>query len=160
MTWVVVQTRHGQEQTAYDNLVAQGFDAYLPRISELVVRRGRRVESVRPLFPRYEFVRDTGESLRSLMGTRGVSSVLMDGDRFGHVSDLDVHKLRLRETSRGLVVLPRFSDGQPVISMRGLMEGQMGLYDGMVGGDRVRVLFGMMGRRVPVVLLESQVAAA
>ena len=50
--------------------------------------------------------------------------------------------------------------GSRCVHWLGPLQDQIGLFDGMDAGDRVRVLFSMMGRQVPVELGERELVAA
>ena len=55
ITWYAVYTRPHAEATALENLLRQGYCAYLPRYRTRL-RHARRLQTVlRPLFPRYLF---------------------------------------------------------------------------------------------------------
>ena len=82
ITWYAVYTRPHGEAAALDNLLRQGYCAYLPRYRTRV-RHARRLQSVlRPLFPRYLFAGIDRSSMpwRPILSTIGVTDVVRAGD--------------------------------------------------------------------------------
>ncbi len=115
------------------------------------------VRRIAPLFPFYLMVQvdERTHNWRALCSTRGVSYVLLDGEQPGHVSDKVIQDLRTLtdDTPDGYYLdpqheLPRFNAGSSVAGLRGLFVGKYGTYRGLAGnrGDRVRVLFNILGR--------------
>ena len=87
----------------------------------------------------------------------------MAGTQPARLHDSVVSELRSRE-KQGFVRLPRppatFRPGQRVRIVRGSFEGQFGIYDGMSGKERERVLLDLLGQAVPVVLPTLALASA
>lgn len=140
--WAIAQTHPQRESAAFDHLKRQGFHAYLPCI-EVKKRRA-------PLFPGYLFVRI--ESVwYPIQSTRGVMRVLRNGNEEpSRIGDLIVRKIREREV-RGIVKLPkRLQPGMQVRILRGTFKDFIGIYDGMNGKERERVLLELLGRKVPI----------
>src|SRR5688500_1239434 len=79
--WFLVCTKPAGEQTAKLNLGRQGYRTYYPRLMRQALRRGRWVEQVVSLFPRYLFVQidTTLQSLAPVHSTIGVTGIV----RFG-----------------------------------------------------------------------------
>jgi len=78
----------------------------------------------------------------------------MDGEMPAQLSDEIITSIRGREID-GIVVLPRaprLRYGQPVRVLRGSFEGKIGIYHGMIGRDRERILLDLLGRKVSVIL--------
>jgi transcriptional antiterminator RfaH len=162
--WSVVMTHTGAEHRALEHIERQDFPCFLPRFSKIEVVRGRRVEKVRALFPGYLFVEAIGRAWHSLLGTRGVIKVILSGEEPATVQCGFVERLMVA-CSNGVMVLqppPRFNRGDRirVEGSRHALFGHVGIYDGMNQTGRLRVLFAMLGRYVPVELDETEVAAA
>jgi transcription antitermination factor NusG len=72
-----------------------------------------------------------------------------------------VNQIRKRE-QKGLVKLPKVSQvlkkGQRIRVIRGNFEGHIGLYEGMSGKDRERVLLELLGQAVSVELPGKDIA--
>jgi transcriptional antiterminator RfaH len=140
--WAIAQTHSQRETAAHDHLERQGFHAYLPCI-EVKKRRA-------PLFPGYLFVR-IDNAWYPILSTIGVMRLLRNGDQEpSRISDLIVRKIREREV-RGIVKLPkRMQPGMQVRILRGTFKDFIGIYDGMSGKERERILLELLGRKVPI----------
>ena len=56
-SWYCVHTKPRAEALALEHLQRQAFECLLPRIQHSVLRGGRRLRVIEPLFPRYLFLR-------------------------------------------------------------------------------------------------------
>ena len=151
MTWAVVQTEAQREHAVRLLLIRAQYETYFPRLKE----RGRIV----PLFPSYLFVRLISGQWWSIMWTPHVIRLLMAGDRPAQLSEHIVSQIRKREHN-GLVRLPtrQFRKGQKVQITSGSFKGYIGLYEGISGKDRQRILLELLGQTVPVELSEKDLA--
>jgi transcription antitermination factor NusG len=150
--WSVCQTETRRETTAAGFLTDQGYTTYLPKIK---VAHKRIV----PLFPSYLFVR-IEDRWWSVNQTIGVIQLLTAGDHPAQVRDSIVETIRAKERG-GIVRLPPpqgLHVGQKVRVLRGSFEGHIGLYQGMSGKDRERVLLDLLGRKVPVDFHKQDIA--
>lgn len=155
--WSVVQTESQRESVATKFLRQGGYECYLPRIA---VKQGVR-ERVVPLFPAYVFVRII-DRWYSIRWTVGVLRILTVDGLPATVSDKIMSAIQKREGENGLVKLPKkpgLRRGQLVRITRGAFEHRVGVYDGMSGHDRVKVLIELMGRPVPVSIATPDIVA-
>jgi transcription elongation factor/antiterminator RfaH len=153
VSWSVACLTPNGERRAVLNLERQGFTSYSPRCR---VRR-----KVQALFPNYLFVK--AEAVwRSLMGTRGIARVIMNGERPGLLPPGYVEALRAREGADGVIDIDeaRFQRGQAVRLTRGVMEDCEAIYDAPSGAERCYVLLSLLGRPVRVQVEEGSLAAA
>ena len=153
MTWSVVQCESQREHAVRLLLMRGHYVTYLPRIK----LHGRIV----PLFPSYLFVNIACMRWYPILWTPHVIRLLMAGDQPAKLPEDIVTHIRKREHN-GLVRLPnvsqRLKKGQKVRVIRGSFEGQIGLYEGMSGKDRERVLLELLGQIVPVELPGKDIA--
>lgn len=153
--WYVAQTQARGELRALANLTRQGFSAYLPQYLKRR-RHARKTDWVRaPLFPRYIFIRldPAAARWRAVGSTIGVAHLICAEDRPLPVPDGVVEDIRARETGEGVVVLeesPPFAKGETVRVTAGPLADLVGLFEGMTDGERVTVLFELLGRRTRV----------
>jgi transcriptional antiterminator RfaH len=149
--WWVVQTEANFEHVARLLLMRLGFITYAPRIKI----RNR----VNWLFPTYLFV-GAREQWYPVLWTNRVVRLLMAGDQPAIVKGEIVTHIRKREVG-GFVKLPlpnrRLKPGQKVRVTNGAFQGHIGLYEGMSGRDRERVLLELLGQSVPVELPANQI---
>ena len=153
--WVVVETEAQHEHMARLLIMRLGYETYLPRI--------RDRKRITPLFPRYLFVRII-DRWYPVRWTPHVLRILMPGDCPASDPKLESFMMDIRKQERnGLVKLPdtehRLKKGQKVRITGGSFEGQIGLYEGMSGKDRARVLLELLGRKVTVELKENAIAS-
>ena len=152
------------ERLALHTLRLSGFVTYLPRFLEPVIRRGRREEVHRPLFPGYLFVLVV-EQWWSIQRSPGVANLLLNGGRPARVPDGVIDELRRRERSDGLIRLPEppkprgLRRGDQVRITQGPFTDKIAVYSGMSGAQRVAVLLALFGGRVTLTLPKDAVAA-
>jgi transcriptional antiterminator RfaH len=152
--WIVVKTKPSQEKWAAENVKRQGCKFYLPQYPQMV-RVRQKVQEMRgkPLFPSYLFV-DTearSDQWRWLLGTFGVSSVMMRGDKPAPIPLKVIDDLVRRQGEDGLILLPvrqQFHEGQKVRVRNGPFQSYLGLYKGQTAGDRQKVLLDFLGGKV------------
>jgi transcriptional antiterminator RfaH len=163
--WYVVQTQVNGEAKAVQNLLRQGYEAYLPRYLKRR-RHARKVDfTAKPLFPRYMFVAvDVAtQRWRSIQSTSGVSRLVTNGDEPAAVPDGVVPALKARQDANGFVKIdarPNFAPGDKVRVLAGAFMDNAGLFNGLADHDRVSILLNMLGRQVRVLLDADMVAAA
>lgn len=160
MGWGVAMTQPNCEVRADEHLTRQGFQTYLPRFKSTTALRGRKIVQSKILFRNYIFV-NIADRWKSIFGTRGVSTLLMNGDKPSTVSDELIRRLKSQEQN-GLIILPagkRFHRGQSVKVLSGQFQGLLGLYDGMSASDREIVLLRMFGRLTRVQIAASDLTA-
>lgn len=159
MPWLVCMTKPNHEAIAAVNLQRQGFSYYYPRYLQ---KKPGTAGSIRPLFPRYMFVR-LGEVWHSLRGTRGISYLLMHDEGPALLADRVIDGIQSREDKNGLYQLiapPRFQRGARVKAGAGPLMGLPLLYEGQSAHDRVRCLVELMGRSCTVELEDKLLIAA
>lgn len=145
--WACAQLHAQRERLALHCLGLAGYELYQPRIAEPVVRRGRKIDVSRPLFPAYVFVLII-DHWWSAMRSPGVVRLSMDGSRPARVPDGVIDDLRKREGSDGLIRLPKppgLQRGDRVHVTGGVFSGLDGLYDDMVPCDRIKILLTILG---------------
>lgn len=130
--WHVLWTRDHCEQLVYQQLLAKGFDAFLPQVDRWCARNGMRYLSHSPTFPGYLFLHHAVDkwSYLEVCKTRGIVKLLGDRwDRLASVPDREIDAIRRVQGSR----LPRMShpyqrDGQRVRVVRGPLANVEGIF--------------------------------
>lgn len=153
--WVVVQTKPQQEQWAAENVARQGFDWYLP-LTPVAAKKPGKPSKIGCLFPRYLFVWTQGR-WHSLLGTFGITAVVMNGPRPSILPEKAIESLRAREDHQGIIRLPnalevRFQPDTEVRVNGGVFSGYRGLYSEMAGEDRSKVLLEFLGQKATVLI--------
>ncbi len=159
--WAVVISQPRSELKAVINLVAQSYDAYCPMVLERVEKQGRRVRVERALFSRYLFVLIV-DRWQSILGTRGVSGMIMENETPVLIEDGIITSIKARETLSGYIALPeqraRFKRGNRVRVERGPFTGACALVEGMPSQERVFVLMRLLGRETRVEISAEDLA--
>ena len=163
--WYAVYTQPHAETKAFDQLLRQGYSAYLPRYRTQVSHARRRLAVQRPLFPRYLFAGIDRASMpwRPILSTFGVTDVVRAGDEPAPVPAEIVAAIRMREEAGDFDRLdPRVSLrlGELVRVTAGALEDIVGRLVELRDQDRVVVLLDLLGRTVRAQLRVEAVKAA
>lgn len=149
--WYLIHTKPRKEAVAESNLQRQGWEVYLPHIQQPRRRRGRWIEAIEPLFPRYLFVRlQLGfEDIRPISYTTGVHKLVRFTEEPAVVSDQIIAAIRHAEDlNTGLHHSrePLFKPGDRVVIDKGSLAGLQAIFLAEKGNDRVTILLEMLGR--------------
>ena len=152
--WYVVHCRVGSEKRAETNLLRQEYEVWLPMYRK-TRRHARRVESVlRPLFPRYLFVRVDLDSQpwRPILSTFGVHTIVSGADGPVAISDDIVAGLVARAGDDGVfdIMQSAMEPGDQVRIQGGPMADLEGVFQAELDSDRVLILLKLRGREVRV----------
>ena len=143
--WACARLQAQRERLALHTLGLAGFTTYLPRMAEHVIRRGRREESLRPLFPGYCFVLIV-DHWWAIMRSPGVIGLILDGSLPARVPDGVIDELRRREQADGYIRLPKprgLQRGDRVLIREGPFANLIAVYAGIMSGAPVLLaLFG------------------
>lgn len=162
--WYLIYSKPRQEAVAEENLRRQGFECWLPQLSLQRRRRGRWVEAVEPLFPRYLFIhlRSGADNFAPIRSTRGVSGLVRIGIEPAQVPDPVVQALRRTLDPVSGLLTPtaqRLVPGNLVEVLDGPFEGLRGVFQVQSGDERVVILLDVLGRSNRVKLSRHQVLA-
>ena len=149
--WYAVCCKPRQELVAQENLLHQGFHVYLPRINVKKRHRGKWIDVIEVLFPRYIFVQvnPVRQSTAPVRSTRGVAGLVRFGEQPAVVPDEVIDALVRREDlDSGLYQdnRPMFYTGEPVKLVEGPLAGMEGLFVQEDGEKRVTVLLELLGK--------------
>lgn len=163
--WDVVCCKPRQELLAQENLLRQGYHAYLPRIQTRQRRRDKWVNVVDALFPRYLFIQidSAQQSTAPVRSTRGAVGLVRFGGQPAIVPDQVIVALMQREDeASGLHQDQRtlFNTGCAVKLVEGPLAGMEGIFSQQDGEERVVVLLELLGKSNKVVVNRDWVAQA
>jgi transcription antitermination factor NusG len=152
LKWAVLRTAPHRESNAAANAENKlNLESYAPRCKEL--------SQVKPLFPGYSFVRTEINTWGKLLRLRHVRGILMAGDHPSWLPDRIVQELRSQEESTGLISCsPRFTFRQKLAITGSPFT--CGLYLGLSPGNRVRLLFELLGQEFEAEVHLKQVLQA
>ena len=162
--WYVVHSHANAESRALTNLARQDYDTWLP-LYRKTRRHARRIETVlRPLFPRYLFVRVDlqAEVWRPILSTMGVSDLVSGADGPLPVGDAIVDGLKMQASEDGHFDLrpSPFQPGDRVRIRVGPLADLEGIFQLESDAERVMVLLKLMGRAVRVTVPSDDVESA
>lgn len=161
--WYAVQCLSNRETGAAAHLENQKFSVFLPRRRK-TRRHARRIETVLvPFFPGYLFVTLdlSRDRWRSVNGTYGVASLVMQGDAPAPVPTGVVEGLQQYCDDEGAIhwqddVRP----GQRVQIVDGALTELIGRLERLDSLGRVRVLLDILGRQTPILLPRGSIISA
>lgn len=167
LSWHIARTLPRLGVRALKGLEEAQIDYYLPRLSEVVVRRGRRVVRSTPLLMRTVFigVRDA-DHLHEARSQAGVAEIVShpepeDGPE-GNIVSLVMRPARLdpdelqrladRLAAADIIQPTGISVGQSVLVREGPLAGFPATVEAILPNDRIRVGVSFFGRMSPIVL--------
>lgn len=158
-SWYLIYSKPRQERIALDNLDRQGYESYLPLLESRRRQRGRLVDVVEPMFPRYLFVHlsDETDDWGPIRSTIGVINLVRFGMVPGKVPDDLVGALRAAEDERGLHHLggQELRAGDRVRISSGVMAGYEAIFQARTSRERVLVLLDIAGKIARVQVPEA-----
>ena len=158
-TWIVARTKSQRERWAAENVARQGYDFYLPVLPPQPAPKSRKARPPQFLFPGYLFVQTDGQ-WRFLLGTFGITTIIMTGQHPSFMPETEIARLRARENDSGFIQLPqlttsRFRNGDSVRITEGSFSGLKGIYECDPEQERVRVLLDFLGRKTPILIADD-----
>ena len=142
--WYLIQAKPKSESIAKENLERQGYEVYLPLILGRTKRRGKKIKSVQPMFPRYLFISlsDQTDDWGPIRSTLGVSNLVRFGLKAAKVPENLINGLKKNENSEGIQELRKkiLSPGDKLLIVEGPFEGHEATLYSQSSDDRVIVL--------------------
>lgn len=160
--WYALHSKPRKEDALWQQLRAQGFDGYYPRI--LVQPANPRSRKIKPYFPGYLFVHidldEIGPSTFNWMPF--ANGLVAFGDEPATVPENLIDAIRERVDAinhAGGEVFHRVKPGDSVRISKGPFAGYEAIFDARIkGSDRVRVLLTLLNnRQVPIELAVGQI---
>jgi transcriptional antiterminator RfaH len=160
-SWYLIQTKVRQERLAKENLQRQGYEIYLPLSISRRRKRGKSVNVVGPMFPRYLFINlsDVTDDWRPIRSTIGVTKLVTFGQIPARVPGSLIKDLREREDDQGIQIIkiPQHKPGDKVRIAEGPMEGYEGIFQCHTGKERVVILLAVAQKFVKIELQPGQI---
>jgi transcriptional antiterminator RfaH len=155
--WFLVYTKAREEERAKKNLENQGVETFLPMIDSETINQPKLL-SFNPMFPRYLFIKINAKNNNwaHIKSTRGVSHLVVFGDKLAEVPSLVVEFLKIRvddqDRVRQKVIRQEFQKGDKLVIKKGVMQGKEASFLSKAGTERVKILFKLMNELVIVEL--------
>jgi transcriptional antiterminator RfaH len=146
--WAVLRTRPRQESLAAQSILAQGVEAYVPKLPAR-----RSTEPEQPLFPGYLFanVDPDSDDLLRIRSAPGVSYVLPQAGPPALLRDATLDEIRTRLVFHRAQRSRKLEHGDRVTIVSGPLRWHDALFDRHLNAaGRVRILLDLVERTVPV----------
>lgn len=153
--WYVIHTHSHQEFRAELNLKNQGYLVYLPRYSG-IRSHARKIEKiVKPLFPRYLFIKlDLSlDAISYINSTFGVIKLVALGGQPNMLPVSVIESLKAQEDNKGnldVIINSKYKVGDKVKIGEGALKGSNALFMGINDKQRVSVLLNILGRKLNI----------
>ncbi|NMP16491.1 transcription/translation regulatory transformer protein RfaH [Thalassotalea sp. Y01] len=150
--WYVLTSKPRDEQRAHDNLVSQGFEVFLPKISTVKKRQGMKSVALEPLFPNYLFIRLDPEvaNFNAVRSTRGVGSFVKFGMKQAVIATHIIAQIKdnveRSDSPKNLNDLLRYEQGEKVAINHGPFAGLEAIYKAKDGLERSILMVKMLGQ--------------
>jgi len=163
-SWYLIYTKAKGEELAHDNLLRQGFNAYLPKIKREKRLRGKYRPIIEALFPRYLFILlDTkNDNWMPIRSTIGVSNMVRFGGLPAQVPHELVSELKNLDGIEGIRKPQEveYKAGQEVEFVSGSLNGYRAIFDKYVSGERISVLLDIVGKHTRMLTSRHDVKLA
>jgi Transcription antiterminator len=163
--WAVARTLLLKENKVQSSLHDVGVETYVPRYFSKYSFKGRVVTKARELFPGYVLFA-INSKWKSVFQIDEIISILMSGEYPAPVRQSVIDELRSRESNDGLIYLPdkidpkRIRNGQRVMVKQGAFFGLYGTFKKYIGGDRIIVLFNILGKDREIIMRSDVVESS
>lgn len=158
-SWYLIYAKPKSEELAKENLERQGYETYLPLILGKTRKRGKTIQTIQPMFPRYLFIHlsDQTDDWGPIRSTLGVSALVRFGIIPARVPERLIKLLKQNENSIGIHELPnkKLSTGDKLLIVEGPFEGCEATLFSQKSDDRVVVLLKIAENYVKVQLEQS-----
>jgi len=163
--WYALHSKPNQEEAAWQQARARGFETFYPRLRRRTVNP--RARQIKPYFPGYLFVKADLEAVGAAVFQYlpHASGLVCFGGEPASVPEPLIQALdgRIREiAAAGGEVFDGLKSGDRVSIQAGPFGGYEAIFDArLAGGERVRVLLEWLGgRRIPMELNAAQIERA
>ena len=163
MEWYAVHTHVNKESLSEINLIRQNFITYLPKYKK-IIKHARKISTVvRPLFPRYLFVKlDLVKQRWHLINsTYGVNVLITMEEKPVKILDKIINEIKSYDNSDVIANISPYSSmtmGEEVNILEGIFSGRKAIFDGLTDDNRIKVLFNLLGKEVTLSMTPIGVA--
>ena len=151
--WFILQFKPNSHQIAAKNLTQQGFEVFLPLQNTTSRKASRFINSNRPLFPGYMFVRfDKADSeWHKINNTYGVSRLITFNDILKSIPTIFVDSLMKRyDLSGKLLPIQKLKKGDQVTVLKGPFANFIATIEKYEADQRIWILMDLMGRKTKI----------
>ena len=152
--WFILQFKSNSHDLAAKNLTRQGFEIFLPLNDTTSRRLSRFINTSKPLFPGYMFIRfDRAESKwHKINNTYGVSRLITFNSILKSIPTSFVDSLMKRYDSSGkLLPIQKLKKGDQVKVLKGPFASFIATVEKYEADQRILILMDLMGRKTKIV---------
>jgi transcriptional antiterminator RfaH len=156
--WYVLTSKPREEQRAYDNLTIQGHEVFLPKVAQVIKKKGVKTVALQPLFPSYLFIQLDKQvaNFNAIRSTRGVGSFVRFGLNHAVISNGIIEDIKKSVASnkqgKSLAELFAYCQGDTVALTQGSLKGLKAIYQAKDGLERSVLMVKMLGQQSQVVV--------
>ena len=151
--WFILQFKSNSHHLAAKNLNRQGFETFLPLHETTSRRLSRFINTSKPLFPGYMFIRfDKAESeWHKINSTYGVSRLITFNSHLKSIPTKFVDSLMKRyDLSGKLLPIKKLKEGDQVAILKGPFANFIATVEKYEAEQRIWVLMDLMGRKTKI----------
>jgi transcriptional antiterminator RfaH len=151
--WFILKFKSNSHHLAAKNLNRQGFETFLPLHDTTSRRLSRFVNTSKPLFPGYMFVKfDRAESAwHKIDNTYGVSHLITFNSVLKSVPTIFVNHLMKRYDLLGkLIPIKKLNKGDRVTVLKGPFTSFIATVENYESDQRIGILMDLMGRKTKI----------
>ena len=151
--WFILQFKSNSHHLAAKNLNRQGFETFLPLHDTTSRRLSRFLNTSKPLFPGYMFIRfDRVESdWHKINNTYGVSRLITFNSILKSIPTTIVDSLKMRyDLSGKLLPIKKLKKGDQVTVLKGPFANFIATVEKYEADQRIWILMDLMGRKTKI----------
>jgi len=151
--WFILQFKSNSHHLAAKNLNRQGFETFLPLHDTTSRRLSRFINTSKPLFPGYMFIRfDKAESeWHKINSTYGVSRLITFNSHLKSIPTKFVDSLMKRyDLSGKLLPIKKLKEGDQVTILKGPFANFIASVEKYEADQRIWILMDLMGRKTKI----------
>jgi transcriptional antiterminator RfaH len=151
--WFILQFKSNSHHLAAKNLNRQGFETFLPLHDATSRRLSRFVNTSKPLFPGYMFVKfDRTESAwHKIDSTYGVSRLITFNSILRSIPTIFVeHLMKRYDLSGKLIPIKNLKKGDQVTVLKGPFANFIATVEKYEADQRIWILIDLMGRKTKI----------
>jgi len=151
--WFILQFKSNSHHLAAKNLNRQGFETFLPLHDTTSRRLSRFINTSKPLFPGYMFIRfDKAESdWHKINNTYGVSRLITFNSHLKSIPTKFVDSLMKRyDLSGKLLPIKKLKEGDQVTILKGPFANFIASVEKYEADQRIWILMDLMGRKTKI----------
>ena len=161
-SWHLLVTKPHKDAYAEMQLNNQGYDVYRPLATFLKNKRGKKVQIVDSLFPRYIFInmREGIDDWGPVRSTLGVQNIVKFGIKPAKINDEIIEGIRAKEDDliEQTINLDRFKAGQTIKIDEGPLTGLDAIFSNYSGEHRVIILLDILGKQTSLNIDQNNIS--